>query len=426
MNSNDNIFLNLLSAYINKKEISLNDPKNIDWDYIYKLATIHNVVGIIYAVVNRNKINIPKELNEKMQKAFFATTIYSIKQEEEAKKLIDILNENRIWHLVSKGYVIRDYYPDKELRTMGDIDILVTKKSLNTVRELLSKNGYKKGHEIGSESVFIKNDVVFEIHTSLMDESLGGVFDYDKYYNKILKRESKRLITNYTYTLMPEEHFVYLIVHLAKHFFNDGAGIRMFMDIFLFGKINFTKINWNKVKRILYDMQLGKFANNIWYICLKWFAAEERNEIYKVWKPMLMSENLYKQVESYVLRGGVFGFDGHDKNQKMFRQPEVIKEDDDINKKWRFILKWVFPNYEKIQKHYKWFKNKPIILIPLGWGIRIISKIFINPKDFFNKIKFLFKKNTAKEEYEMLKNMGLYNKGEMYYGSTKRGEKSKR
>ena len=130
MNYSEKIFINLLSEYINKdnKKIDIND--SIDWDQILNLAVIHNVSGIIYAALKNNDYKLPKGINDKLYKSFLTTAVVSAKRDAETDKIIKLLTDNGISHLMSKGYLIKNYYPNPELRTMGDIDILVKEEDL--------------------------------------------------------------------------------------------------------------------------------------------------------------------------------------------------------------------------------------------------------------------------------------------------------
>lgn len=93
---------------------------------------------------------------------------------------------------------------------------------------------------------------------------------------------------------MPDEYFYfYHIAHMAKHFVGTGGcGIRPFLDIWILN----NRINFDREKRanLLSDGELDVFAKQAELLAEIWFGTAEHTEI-------------TKQMEEYILRGGVYG-----------------------------------------------------------------------------------------------------------------------
>lgn len=61
-------------------------------------------------------------------------------------QLLDLLEESNIPSVIIKGAAAAMYYPHPNLRSMGDVDVLVKRKDLDRAAELLEANGYTLTH----------------------------------------------------------------------------------------------------------------------------------------------------------------------------------------------------------------------------------------------------------------------------------------
>ncbi|MBQ7265980.1 MAG: nucleotidyltransferase family protein [Firmicutes bacterium] len=66
-----------------------------------------------------------------LENIFNATVMYSVKQEYITNEVVSILEVNKIKHILFKGVVVKNLYPTPELRTMGDIDIIIDSNDQN-------------------------------------------------------------------------------------------------------------------------------------------------------------------------------------------------------------------------------------------------------------------------------------------------------
>lgn len=392
MQNDEKIFLSVLSSYINKNEISESGFKDINWEHIYHLANIHNIVGILLVGLNTIKIDLPENYRNKMYDIFLATSVFSVKQEQEAERIIKCLNENKIWHLMTKGYIIKNYYANKELRTMGDIDIFVKKEDFQRTINILKKEGYQVTDSYFNEVSFDKNGVHFEIHDNLLNENLGNDYEYGEYFEKLSK--NAKLINDYTYEFDTNDHLIYLIAHIAKHFYNEGCGIRMIMDVAVYIKYFEYELDWNYLWGEFEKIELKKFAENILYICKYWFCTN-------IDVPE-MDEILYSKVEKYILEAGTFGFYERNIGTKLLRKSYG-------NGVSGGVLRWFFPSEEDMRELSEWFKHKHKYLLPLAWIKRWFDAALQKRGTVFHKtLGVLGNKKEAEKQYEMLRKLGIY------------------
>ena len=234
MDYTQEVFIKLLSEYIDGNwDFTINEEK-VDWNQLVELSSIHSVCGIIYLSLKEKNVN-RKNLMDYLQSRFNKESGFAIRQQIVYDRTLSLFEKYGIKNVVSKGYVLKKLYPNEEVRTMGDMDILISEENSKKTDEMLKENGYTIDNVFVNEIGYAKSGCAIEIHTSLMDDDLGNDFDYSSYF----KEKSKYALPyrgEYTYVLKNEDHLIYLLAHIAKHFYNEGCGIRMIMDIAVFTK----------------------------------------------------------------------------------------------------------------------------------------------------------------------------------------------
>ena len=92
------------------------------------------------------------------------------------------MEEEKIPYAFFKGYELRELYPVPELRTMGDVDVLVRDEDLERTAEVLCGLGYQK--EEGGSAVWAlkKDNFSYEVHRRLAFGSYWNDVDYEGYF----------------------------------------------------------------------------------------------------------------------------------------------------------------------------------------------------------------------------------------------------
>jgi hypothetical protein len=127
---------------------------------------------------------------------------------------------------------------------------------------------------------------------------------------------------------MPEEMFYfYHIAHMAKHFEIGGCGIRPFIDIWILD--NIEDKDQSKQDALLKQGGLLRFAEVARHLSKVWLGNAEHTE-------------LTKQMEQYILRGGVYG---NSENRILVQQQKK-------GGKTRYVISKIFIPYDVIKFHY--------------------------------------------------------------------------
>lgn len=400
-------FIALLSAFINQHVPR--QELDVDWAEIHRLATIHSVGGIVYLMAKKlDETHRPNsELLQKMEKNFASTIAISTVQNNEIEILKNTLNRAKVPHVFFKGSVIKNYYPVKEMRTMGDIDFLIKPMDREKTHKLLLELGYKAYQIEGEVWNYTKGTVHLEVHTQIMYHNISNSIDYVSYFSDVwshVRQTSK----GYTYGLTDEFHFLYLLVHTAKHFDGSGCGIRMLMDIAIYLIYFQGRLNWNYIQSEIQKLKLGVFSKNIFILCKLWFDVMFQEELPR------QEESFYEELSQYILAAGTFGF--YQRNPearallKIYSNHKVENQDfvPDVVTPLNFYKKRFFPDYKTMGEcsYYSFIKNKPWLL-PVGWMYRFL-RCLINYERYFEVLINVVKsKEESLKQYEVLRRLGL-------------------
>jgi hypothetical protein len=223
-------------------------------------------------------------------------------------------------------------------------------------------------------------------------EELFNNFDYISYFRE--KLENKQLISGHTYELKKEDHLIYILVHLAKHFYHAGVGIRMIADVAVFINKFAEILDFEYIDDEMKRLELSEFANVIYFIVNKYFGTDvDCKDI---------SLNSEKRILEYVLNHGVFGFDNKDVDSIMWHSG---KEDT-----FNVLIRKLFPDYRTMVTYFDWFENKPKIMLPYAWLRRWIEYILNPQKRSVIKYKVdtaLSKSDDVNIHQDMLEIVGL-------------------
>lgn len=352
----------LLTAFLNNQQkIVISDGLN--WNEFNKLVRINNISGIVgYMFLKANTNTIPAEIRKSYRIEFLTTASLSATREESMKSLIGLLSKNDIDHLLFKGYVVRDLYTVPELRTFGDIDFAIRLESRRECNDLMCRNGYRLCEDWEPVYSYEKNVEHYEVHTELLDSNLNEKANYRQYFKGFWKHALKK--DEHTYVLEPEYHLIYLLMHIAKHLYSSGAGIRMYLDIAFYIRKYRQTIDWKRFKSEIDSLKLSKFVNTVFTAVQEWFGIASPIPLEKIDYVFL------ERFLTFTLNGGVFGFE--DKSSALTQLRKNTSEGS-VNRT-STLLNRAFPPVKKLEARYTYLKTKPWLL-PAAWMHRFYKNM---------------------------------------------------
>ena len=348
-----NDFIELIKSIILNKEIKLND---IDLENIFRYAKFHSLEYIIYLGLMRQSIDKSSELFQKFKKLATINAYKSVVQDIELDSVVKELEKEQIKNMPLKGSVLRKLYPDIQMRSMADLDILIPNEEMKKAGNVLKKLGYSADHLGGNHDSYVKKPYMnIELHRAMMNEAIN----IHNYYDDIWKKTIKSNDYQYSYYLSDEDFFIFLIAHAAKHFSGGGTGFRTIVDIYLYLKDK--KLNFEYVYQELEKMELVKFcklfisiSNYIFKDEIKDFTVEE-----------------LELIIDYVINCGTYGTVSNSNTNRL-----ELDENNDLDKgKKKLVIRRLFPSYKMMKRRNPILKKLPFLL-PWFWFTRLLKGLF--------------------------------------------------
>ena len=363
-----NYLIELLRAAL-YKEIPANPPENCSWVSVYELAKKHSVAGMVcYAVLRLPQNLLPAE---EVLKKWVQTMQFSIARESiqhiEGTAFFNLLETNKIPFLPLKGWHIKHLYPQPDMRTMCDIDILIHKKDREASAELLRQCGFEISEKTISNHVcFLKKPhTSLELHDSLFMKNHSFYEYFRDYLSKCHSAEGKK----YEQAAKTEDFFLFMIAHIAKHYEHGGTGIRSLIDLCLFIQEYEDKMDMKYIESGLTELGLLKFTDRIKQLSLCWFSP----------KPDNLTTEL-TTMGNYILSSGTYG-------QKSVEILLSLTEKSSGNKV-KYLIKRCFPSFHFMGMQYPLLVKLPF-LIPFFWIIRGFRSLTVNRHKLADEMKTL-------------------------------------
>ena len=242
----ENLF-KILKASIYGGELNLSG--DCDYESIFSELQSQTVLTLTKPVLNQ--LPLSEDLREKWEKAINQQLAVNAKVAFAERKLCALLEAEGIEFAIVKGSAAAQYYPKPELRTRGDIDVLVLKEKYRDAILTLQRNGYSEKKTIDFEERHIelfKNNVECEIHQR-----------FSEINDELIQNEIKKIKTN-THLFDNSLNGLVLLKHIQRHF-NIGLGLRQYIDWCMFATAVCDDEFWNEELRPLADeFGLTKFA----------------------------------------------------------------------------------------------------------------------------------------------------------------------
>ena len=362
----ENVILEILSAFIHNREPYLNC--DVQEGKVFYTFYFQNMLPVLAYMDKKWDIIKDEKIKRRLTDCYYQTVAENFKKIAMFEIMSQKLSENNIPHMPVKGWYLRTLYPVSELRTFGDIDILIRKQDREKADRIFTQNGYKVKENWEPTYSYYNDLSRCEVHTELMDSDLGKGEQVISFFSDALETAEKDTCER----LSPQKdiHFIYLFCHLAKHLYKGGAGIRMYMDIALFIKANSDALNFEKIYEDFKKLHLEQFFKTVTLACCEWFQIELPFEINDI-KP-----NSTEILKKYTFGADLFG-KARDKSVISIRNNEY-------GSKVGALRETLFPSTQKIEERYKFIKGRKYLL-PVAW----VARGFVNLKEIPEKLKYI-------------------------------------
>lgn len=344
-NNENSVYLLKLTASVINGTVPPEPYNSIDLSEVYKLAKSHNILNLTYYAVeqlqNKPDADILKKWEFKRNQCIHRNMI----QTQEFNIISDSFEEYKIEFMPVKGFFLSNLYPKPDYRFMSDLDFLVKKDNLKQADSVLVSMGYtatKKGVMYDDE--FEKPPFMYiEVHHELFP--LHSPFN--PYYKDIFERSKKE--TEYRYKMTDEDAYIYIMLHLYKHYSEAGTGIRSIVDTYLLNKKVLPEMDKSYLNDQFNKLGISEFVETLSNIAEKWFGL---NTDYKFLKD-----------ELFILYSGTYGN----------YETRILNKYSNLGSK-HYYLKRIFPPLIVMKDLFHPLRKYPFLL-PFFYIVRIFSLI---------------------------------------------------
>ena len=306
MTLEQSILLELVASAITKKPVQMPDAaENADWRLVMKEAAWQAVLLLAVDAAAKIPDVFTKENYPQEYRRTYTSLVSCAKVEKSQKDLIDLLIAHNKPYVILKGTACAAYYPNPELRSLGDVDFLIAPNDRNEIETLLLDAGYKREQENHDcHTVFRKPDAHLEMHYKVAGIPNGEIgekvsaFLESIFLNPVL-RQTKLGAFNAPQDVL---HGLIILLHMQHHMLGEGLGLRHLCDWACFVQKTGGMDFWNDaLLPFLKEIGLFKYA-----AAMTKTAAQYLKIDCPEWAKAV-SDSLCEEVIEDILAGGNFG-----------------------------------------------------------------------------------------------------------------------
>ena len=136
----ENIVLEILSAFIHNRKPCFNSDTHEG--KVFYFFYIQGILPILAYMDKKWDIIKNESIKRKLADCYYQSVAENFKKVAMFEIISQKMSENNIPHMPVKGWYLRTLYPVPELRTFGDIDILIRKQDREKADKIFVQNGY--------------------------------------------------------------------------------------------------------------------------------------------------------------------------------------------------------------------------------------------------------------------------------------------
>lgn len=343
--------LALIRAAITGEACTL--PGDFQIDQAADMIRRHKITGLVYEGAIKCGIDKHCSTMQEMFKRYYADIIRHEQQMHLLKKLEAAFQENSIDYLPLKGTILKPLYPQPAARVMGDADILIRTEQYNKLKPVMESLAFEEGKESDHELVWSKAPLYLELHKRMMPSYTADFFEYfEKGWQRAIPEQGSR------YTFRPEDHFIYLFVHYAKHYRREGIGIRQPVDLWVFQRA-YPDMDTAYIENELAQLNLVAFFRYTQQMLGVWFDCKKEDD-----RAAFMSD--------YIWNSGSWGTFQSAQTFKGFKAEKAAGSR--TKSKISYMLQVIFPPAGILKNRYPVLEKAPWLL-PILWPVRWVSAL---------------------------------------------------
>ena len=363
MTNEQTFFLQILADHLNRRQTA--PREDIDWATVMTYAQNHQVSGIVYYQCKRF---LPDEVKKRLEKKYGSELFYYYRRLELYEQVKNALSAAQIPFFTVKGLTVAQLYPFPALRTMGDCDIVVHTEDKEKAHAVLIELGFENERKDGNEWVYFKDKMEFELHDHLLYDKPGNTAASRRVTDAFAWEKATSTGVGTCLELDWSFHFLFLLLHLKKHFIHYGVGFRQFMDLAVV--LQHCNLDWTWLRDTLEGLSLWRFLLVCLALIERWFGTTAPIELEQI------DEAFYQEATDKIFSNGVFGFDNEANIENRTTNSILWHRGPLWLARMKVLLGNVFPSYRNMRyvPHYSFVNCRPWLL-PIAWVYRLFRSI---------------------------------------------------
>ncbi len=375
MNNNLLGIITLLRSALNNEQLTL--PADFDWNKAADILYEHHLIGVAVRGASRCGVSITNPAMRNMTALMCKDIAVCRRQTQQLQEIFSRFEAEGIEYMPFKGVVLKSLYPQPELRKMGDADILIRQSQYPAIKQILLSLGMTKEVESDHEYVWVCEDLKIELHKRLIPSYNKDYYAYYKDGWHLAKKNEQGT----AYHLSDEDHFIYILVHFAKHYRDGSICAKNICDFWVYRQAH-PDMDEDYLQEQLKKLDLLLFYQNVLTLLDFWFCGKEPTDIV-----LFMTENVF--------HGGIYTFEESQVVSAMLKQ----ESNSNTERRRKLILQKIYPSLQTMENRYP-ILRKHAYLLPVFWFVRHMDLIFCRRSHMKKQMSAL--KTMSKDEERIL------------------------
>ena len=275
-----------------------------------------------------------------------------LRQDHAYGQICQTLERNRIPFVPLKGSVLREYYPERWMRTSCDIDILVRESDLDPAIQALTKAGWAANGERGYHdiSLYSPAGVHLELHFHIREH----IDRLEPLLEQVWDHAAPAAGKQYEHALSNEYLMFHLLAHMSYHFVCGGCGVRPLLDLWILKRR--MGCREDVLGSLCRQGGLDKFHDQLMALAGVWFEDRSHSEV-------------TRRLEQVLFQGGIYGSSS---NKVLFDQAQAGSKFGNLRRRIFQPYRDLCIQYPAISR-YPWLT--PVYQIVRWWRIASGGKL---------------------------------------------------
>ena len=323
-------------------------PDGLSFERVYEWGVNHHVANIALYSVEKLANKPEAQLYSKWQRCWDQAVVREINQSHAAQELREALREGGVRWVEVQGTKLKPLYPQPDFRTMSDLDFIIDPENVPKIKEILEALGYEWEDVYDAEvNAHRFPNINVEMHTEYFLE--------DCEYRQVMA---------YPFTSVDEQgqceinaFYLYNILHIAKHYFYSGCGIRRVLDAYYLNEAYGHILDGAYIQEVLERAKAARFAAEFCSLANAWFGKEEQ-------------ELPRSKMATYILNSGLHGSGFNEQKNRLEKTIDTTVP----FAKLKYLFGRFVGNGEDLRTRYPVLERHKI-LYPFCWLRRVLCAL---------------------------------------------------